>query len=200
LRHYLSPPVAGAAFPLSDAVVFFAVLLAVIVLSIWSIVLMYQAFSVSCNVRGAKAVGAFVGALFLAEILSKVALSWLFLSAAPSVPGLAAGPTIGSLDGDGVQIVEFMGKGDYAAVTARFDATMKRVLPEAKLRDVWQQLQEQVGPFKARLQSRVTRQRGYDVVFVTCRFARADLDAKVVFNADRQIAGLFFVPARAATP
>ena len=91
-----------------------------------------------------------------------------------------------------------MVKGDFAAADAHFDARMKSALPEEKLRDVWQTLQKQTGPFKARLQTRVEKQRDYDVVFVTCQFERATLDAKVVFDAARQIAGLFFVPSRAA--
>jgi len=197
---HLMKPDAGAPLNAADAALFFAGTIAIILLTVWVVVLMYRAFSVSCNVRGPKGIGAFAGALFFAEVLSKVAIYWLFLCSAPGVKSPAAGPSSGSLEGDGVQIVESMAKGDFAAVTARFDPTMTRVLPEAKLREVWQQLQDQVGPFKARLQSRVTEAQGYDVVFVTCRFGRANLDAKVVFDAHRQIAGLFFVPRRAATP
>ena len=200
LIQHLSKAETETSFQFTDAAMFFAVLIATALLTAWVVVLMYQAFSVACNVRGGKAIGAFIGALFLAEVISKVALYWLFFCAAPGARSPMAEASVGSLEGDGVQIVEFMARGEFAAVTTRFDGTMKRVLPEAKLREVWQQLQEQVGPFKARLQSRITKQRGYDVVFVTCQFERADLDAKVVFNPDRQIAGLFFVPIRAAAP
>jgi hypothetical protein len=96
------------------------------------------------------------------------------------------------------RFVDLLVKEDFAGAVAQFDSTMKSALPEAKMREVWQTLQKQVGPFKQRLGARAEKVGGYDAVFVTCHFEAADLDAKVVFNTDRQIAGLFFVPSKAA--
>jgi uncharacterized protein len=118
--------------------------------------------------------------------------------AVPGIGALAAEPPASGPAADGARFVELLVGGDFAAADARFDARMKGALPEDKLRDVWQTLQTQAGPFKARRQIRVEQQRGYDVVFVTCQFERATLDAKVVFDAERRIAGLFFVPSRPA--
>jgi uncharacterized protein len=95
------------------------------------------------------------------------------------------------------RFVDLLVKEDFAGAVAQFDSTMKSALPEAKMREVWQTLQKQVGPFKQRLRARAEKVGGYDAVFVTCHFEGADLNAKVVFNADRQIAGLFFVPSEA---
>jgi len=81
---------------------------------------------------------------------------------------------------------------------AQYDATMKGALPEPKLREAWQTLLQQAGPFQKRLGTRQEAQAGYQIVFVTCQFERATLDIKVVFNAERQVAGLFFVPATPA--
>lgn len=122
----------------------------------------------------------------------------LILLAAAQAGALASESSSSDLASSGAQFVEVMAKGDFAAAGAQFDARMKSALPQEKLRDVWQTLQKQAGPFKARLQTRVEKQRGYDVVFVTCQFERATLDAKVVFDADGRIAGLFFIPSRAA--
>jgi hypothetical protein len=41
---------------------------------IWMVFLMYRAFAVSCNVRGGKAAGVFIVAVFLGEIISKLLL------------------------------------------------------------------------------------------------------------------------------
>ncbi|MDQ1258167.1 MAG: hypothetical protein QG656_2776 [Candidatus Hydrogenedentes bacterium] len=41
---------------------------------VWMVVLMYRGFSVSCNVRGAKAIVTFAAALLLGEIVSKIVL------------------------------------------------------------------------------------------------------------------------------
>jgi uncharacterized protein (DUF697 family) len=57
-----------------DAIYFFAATLLMLPLLVWMIVLMYKAYSVSCNVRGPKAILSFIAALILAEILSKLAI------------------------------------------------------------------------------------------------------------------------------
>jgi hypothetical protein len=96
---------------------------------------------------------------------------------------------------------DLLAKRDFARAVSLFDSTMKGALPEPKLREVWQTLQQQVGPFRSRAGSadtRVEEQDGYKIVFIPCQFERAALDMKVVFDSNRQVAGLFFVPANAA--
>lgn len=48
---------------------------------IWMIILMYRGFAVSCNVSGGKAIGAFIVALLVAEVISKAAIIGLVLVA-----------------------------------------------------------------------------------------------------------------------
>ena len=43
-----------------------------LVFTIWLVALMYHAFSVCCNLKGTKAVLAFIGALLLAEVIDKL--------------------------------------------------------------------------------------------------------------------------------
>jgi hypothetical protein len=57
-----------------DAVAFFVIALAMLVFLCWMIALMYRSFSVSCNVKGGKAIGTFIAGLLLAEIVSKLCL------------------------------------------------------------------------------------------------------------------------------
>ena len=61
-------------FYTSDAIIFFAAIAAMIPLLCWLIALMYKSYSVSCNVKGGKAIGTFIAGLILAEILSKIAI------------------------------------------------------------------------------------------------------------------------------
>jgi dienelactone hydrolase len=96
------------------------------------------------------------------------------------------------------QFVESLAKEDFAGAVTRFDATMKTALPEPKLRETWQTLQAQVGPFQKQLGVTATKLGEYDVVLVTCQFERMALDTKVVFDSKGQVAGLFFVPSHAA--
>lgn len=90
-----------------------------------------------------------------------------------------------------------LNSGDFAGAVARFDNTMKSAMPEAKLKEVWQQLAGQSGAFQAQLGTRTSESQGYRIVFVTCQFEKAVVDVQVVFNAQEQIAGLFFKPGQA---
>src|SRR5580698_6011659 len=58
------------------------------------------------------------------------------------------------------RFVDLLVKEDFAGAVAQFDSTMKSALPEAKMREVWQTLQKQVGPFKQRLGARAEKVGG----------------------------------------
>jgi hypothetical protein len=57
-----------------DAIVFFVILVLMLVLLCWTVALMYNAYSLACNIKGAKAIGTFIAGILLAEILSKIVL------------------------------------------------------------------------------------------------------------------------------
>src|SRR5579871_1244836 len=84
----------------------------------------------------------------------------------------------------------------FDAATKDFDDTMKKVLPAKKLEEIWKSILASAGPFQKQTGIRTEQIGKYDVVYVTCQFAKAPLDTKVVFNKDKQIAGLFFVPPK----
>jgi hypothetical protein len=198
-------------FKTPDAFVFFCIVIAMIPFICWMVALMYKSFSVSCNVKGGKAIGIFIGGLVAAEVLSKLCLVLVLpyagIHPAPATDATAnppaavspAGQPVGpatDLSAAGAQFVDLLVKQDFTGAVSQFDPTMKTALPEEKLREVWQTIQQQAGTFESRLRTRVETIAGYDVVFVTCHFGHADLDAKVVFDADKRIAGLFFVPSQ----
>lgn len=91
--------------------------------------------------------------------------------------------------------VALLAQGEFAKATSTFDATMLQALPETKLKSVWEGLIKQAGAFKQTGGARMEKTLRYDVAFITCVFERAQLDAKVVYNADGRISGLFFVPS-----
>lgn len=64
-----------------DVVVFACVTLAMLLGTVWMVALMWKSFSHCCNVRGGRAVTAFVLALLAAEVLSKLLVGRLFLFA-----------------------------------------------------------------------------------------------------------------------
>lgn len=96
--------------------------------------------------------------------------------------------------------VDLLSKRDYAGAVARFDPTMKQALPATKLQELWERLQQQLGPFQKQSKTHTLRYGPFDIVLVTCQFERGAVDAKVVLDSQERVSGLFFLPpSQAAT-
>src|SRR5262249_2823694 len=89
-------------------------------------------------------------------------------------------------------------KQDYAAASKEFDDTMKKVLPNDKLSATWKGLIEKVGAFKKQTGQRAEQGAKYAFVYITCQFEKSTLDLRVVFDADKKIAGFSLVPPKGA--
>jgi hypothetical protein len=61
-------------FNTRDAIIFFCIVIAMLPFLCWMVALMYKSFSVSCNVKGGKAIAMFIAGLVVAEALSKLCL------------------------------------------------------------------------------------------------------------------------------
>ena len=88
--------------------------------------------------------------------------------------------------------VELMAKGGHAKCVEFFDSTMKAVMPQAKLKEMWDTVLVHEGPFARLLRASSQKYRVYDIVSVTCEFEKDSLDLRVVLNERQQVAGLFF--------
>lgn len=113
---------------------------------------------------------------------------------------LPVGAMLSSEDGESLehgarQLVAAMAARDFESVIAHFDPTMTEALPASRLEVVWQQITAAFGDLEDIDESRSEVAGAFRVVFVRCNFARGTLDAKVVYDSDGQVAGLFFVPA-----
>lgn len=95
--------------------------------------------------------------------------------------------------------VESLGKDDFTSAAQQFSPEMKAALPGDKLRETWQAVTAETGPFRAVATTRQTTQMGYQVVFVTTQFEKKTLDVKVVFDRQGRVSGLWFAPSEAAT-
>ena len=94
------------------------------------------------------------------------------------------------------EFVTMLSQEDYGGCFDRFDQTMKDGLPEPKLKEAWYTILNQVGNFKKQTGVRQTKEGGYDVVYVTCQFERSKINVKVVFNAHKEVTGLWFRPTQ----
>ncbi|MHC4068096.1 MAG: DUF3887 domain-containing protein [Planctomycetota bacterium] len=93
-------------------------------------------------------------------------------------------------------LVNFLAEAQFEKATENFDATMKKALPPEQLKQIWDSLVTDVGPYQEQIGTRTEKVLRYQAVFVTCRFEKTTLDVKVVFDSQKQIGGLFFVPAK----
>ena len=94
------------------------------------------------------------------------------------------------------EFVETLVTGDFIRSVARFDSTMKRLMPAEKTEEIWNGLLSKLGTFHEQIAVRQEKYKQYKIVYVTCQFKHSQFDVKVVFNPQNQIAGLFFVPTR----
>jgi uncharacterized protein len=95
--------------------------------------------------------------------------------------------------------VDRLAAGDFATAVKGFDPAMTAALPADKLAEVWKTLNAQAGAFQKQTGTRSETQAKYRVIFVRCKFEKAELEAKIVFDASKRIAGLFFVPPPSAS-
>lgn len=74
---YLTARITMAAAPAAinymDVFMFAFAIILTVLMAIWMVALMYRAYAVSCNIKGAKAIGTFIVSLIGAELLSKFA-------------------------------------------------------------------------------------------------------------------------------
>jgi dienelactone hydrolase len=87
-------------------------------------------------------------------------------------------------------------KGEYAEASKNYDETMTKVFPPDKLEATWKGLLKQVGALRSRGQPRLEKLGKYQIVIVPCTFEKAELNARIVFDAKEKISGLQFAPPR----
>ena len=92
------------------------------------------------------------------------------------------------------KFVSMLAKENFVSAVKAFDENMSKILPPEKLQQSWTAFIEKAGPFQKHIATRKQKIDQYEVVFVTCEFARSSHDVKVVLNSSEKIAGLFFVP------
>ncbi len=73
LRTSMNPAASGAIGAL-DTLLFGVTILVVLLVIGWTVILMYRAYRVSCDVKGFKAIASFLPSLLVAELMSKLAL------------------------------------------------------------------------------------------------------------------------------
>ena len=90
--------------------------------------------------------------------------------------------------------IDLLLNGDFTSAASRFDDQMKITLDEAKLQETWISTIAEAGTLLQLNPTRTTEIEGYKIIIIRCDFQRAIIDVQVVFNGQRQISGLNFIP------
>src|SRR4030095_10271614 len=98
---------------------------------------------------------------------------------------------------DAEAVLDAMVAGDFSAIVARFDATLKTAVTEQTLRSSWATLGTQIGKFIKRAPGREEPTGKYIAVLIPCEFERGQLVLTVVFDAAGAIAGVSMRPPTA---
>lgn len=96
---------------------------------------------------------------------------------------------------EAVSVLDRMDAGDFAAVHARFDATMSAAVGVDQLRQAWATLPAQFGASKGRGEPRERTEKNIRVVRIPLHMERGELVAIVGFDENEKIAGFGVRPA-----
>ncbi len=90
--------------------------------------------------------------------------------------------------------VTLLNESEFEKAHGFFNKDVAEALPVDKLNATWNGLIDQYGAFTGIVNISSTEEKGYETVFVTCNVSKTFLDAKIVFDNDEKIAGLYFQP------
>ena len=199
------PVIPASLYDVSQMVIFGLIIFPFI---IWMVALMYNAYSVSCHIKGGRAVISFIGALLVAEVISKFILFFLmsslfanastknvFTSDSKENIVLVATDSL-TIRQKTENVVKAFEQGDFEAITVYFDETMKKGLTSSGLKMSWVQVNVLYGQFeKADWDNlKETNTEKYDVVVVPFIFPKEKLNLQLAFNKDGSIGGLYIRP------
>lgn len=197
-------PSANLVIPYTRNYIYFGIFIVIILLSIiWMLILSYNAFSVSCNTRGAKAVSGFIAAVILTEIISYIIVSQVIdfrqVSSADNVPVQTTETPINSdysqVNTIARQATKHLIDTNYNEVYNLFDSTMQQALPASALEQTMHQLESQFGKLKEMgtdiKNSEVNR---YKLVYIPCTFEKQKVYIQYTFNKENKISGFFVKP------
>lgn len=197
-------PSANLVIPYTRNYIYFGIFIVIILLSIiWMLILSYNAFSVSCNTRGAKAVSGFIAAVILTEIISYIIVSQVIdfrqVSSADNVPVHTTETPINSdysqVNTIARQATKLLIDTNYNEVYNLFDSTMQHALPASALEQTMHQLESQFGKLKEMgTDIKNSEVNGYKLVYIPCTFEKQKVYIQYTFNKENKISGFFVKP------
>lgn len=167
--------------------------------TIWFLLLAYNAFSVSCNLRGGKAVVIFVSTVLIAEIVSimlLIVLKKTMLVAAFSVatfsPNEVENPErFEPINAISLEVCQLIEKENYDEIYHFFDEKMQRELPVTKIKETFDQLDERFGKIKFDKEKLENAEKNNRFSYIPCQFGNTKFKLQLTFDENNKICGLY---------
>jgi hypothetical protein len=170
---------------------------------IWFVALMFNAYKVSCNLKGNSLIISFIGGLISAELISKILITQLVfgMMILPSNSQASTIPLQGKESSIEIanDILSSLKEQNYAQASIAFDDNMKAQVTLLKLQQVWSSMISQSGDFQKIVDTKVSETNGNDVVLIICQFERAKMNMTTSINNKKEVVGLYFKPYQAPT-
>jgi dienelactone hydrolase len=80
-----------------------------------------------------------------------------------------------------------------------FDTSVSNQLDAGMMRDMWNRIPQYVGEYKSYEDIRTEKIDTLDAVLIRCIFEKTKLDLKLVYNEQKKIVGIFFLPPKSKT-
>lgn len=91
-------------------------------------------------------------------------------------------------------ILKWMKDAQSDSIYACFDAKMQQAVPLSQLKDMWAQVEQQLGPLEKEKEWTQDAINGTVVYYTDLKFQRAPLRFLVAFNAEKKVSGLRLLP------
>lgn len=91
-------------------------------------------------------------------------------------------------------ILKWMKDAQSDSIYACFDAKMQQAVPLSQLKDMWAQVEQQLGPLEKEKEWTQDAINGTVVYYTDLKFQRAPLRFLVTFNAEKKVSGLRLLP------
>lgn len=126
--------------------------------------------------------------------------AFLSVSVFQSLEATASGQSINAddLTDKAEQFIDLLSQNEFEQATTDFDKAMSDAMPPKTLASTWKTLERVRGKLQKRGPSRIEKAGKYTFVFVSCQFRKRPMDARVVFDGEKKIAGLQFVEGKQA--
>lgn len=181
--------------------VLMGIFIAISILAIIGVVIVsYNAFSVSCNTKGAKSILGFTIGIVTTEIICILIATQITSTNLPQTPIPVNQENYVSINYDTInnianEVAQLFKEKKYDQITTYFDTTMSKNLSANQLSEVMQQLTAQFGEIQSIDSTPINNNANdFKIAYIPSTFEKQKMNFQFTFNSQNQIAGFFVHP------